>query len=395
MHRSDPHPPADDRRLPGDAPDARAAPAVPFAAPSAAHAAGDVPYLVALAAVDGVGPRRLRDLVTAFGGAAAAWRADAAALERVVPADVAAAVAADRQRRSPQAAMAAVAACGARVIALGDPDYPPLLAATATPPYVLFARGDAALLSAPAVAVVGTRAATAYGRDATWRIVGPLARQGIVIVSGLALGIDAAAHEAALDAGGPTVAVVAGGIDGVYPPRHAALHARIVADGCVVSEVAPGVAPTAGRFPARNRIIAGLALATVVVEAGERSGALITAGCAADEGRDVLAVPGPITGAASRGSHRLLADGAALATSADDVLAVLDLDRRAADADARAGLPDDPAEARLAAELSAAPAAADELGRRTGLDAATVGRALAMLELKGRARSGGGRWTAA
>lgn len=386
MHRSDVRPPADDRS-------SRPAP-LPAAPPAAPHDA-DVPYLVALAAVDGVGPRRLRDLATAFGGAAAAWGAEPAALARVVPAEVAAAIAAAQRTRSPEAAMAAVAACGAQVVVLGDADYPPLLAETATPPYVLFVRGDAAALRAPAVAVVGTRAATAYGREATWRIVAPLARQGVAVVSGLALGIDAAAHEAALEAGGTTVAVVAGGIDGVYPPRHAALHARIVAAGCVVSEYAPGVAPTAGRFPARNRVIAGLALATVVVEAGDQSGALITAGCAADEGRDVLAVPGPITGAASRGTHRLIAAGAALATSADDVLAVLDLDRRAADAVARAGLPDDPAEARLAATLSAVPAAADELGRRTGLDAATVGRALAMLELKGRARSGGGRWTAA
>lgn len=362
---------------------------------AAPPAARDVPYLVALAAVDGVGPRRLRDAVARFGGAAAAWSADEADLARVVTAPVAAAIATARRERSPEAAMAAVAACGARVIALGDGAYPPLLAATATPPYVLFARGDAALLSAPAVAVVGTRAATAYGRDATWRIVGPLARQGIAVVSGLALGIDAAAHEAALDAGGPTVAVVAGGIDGVYPPRHAALHARIVARGCVVSEVAPGVAPTAGRFPARNRIIAGLALATVVVEAGAKSGALITAACAADEGRDVLAVPGPITAAQSHGTHRLIADGAALATSADDVVAVLDLARRADDTAARAGLPDDPAEVRLAAALSTTPADADDLGRRTGLDAAAVGRALAMLELKGRARGSGGRWTTA
>ena len=162
-----------------------------------------------------------------------------------------------------------------------------------------------------------------------------------------------------------------------------------------MSECAPGVEPVAGRFPARNRIIAGLSLACVVVEAGMRSGALITASCALEEGRDVLAVPGPITSDRSHGAHGLISAGAALATSAEDVLAVLDLDRRAADSDARRQLPDDPAEAALVAALSDRPSAADELARRTGLDAATVGGALALLELKGLARQAGGRWTAA
>lgn len=363
--------------------------------PPPARSRDEVAHLVALSAIDGLGPRRLRDAVTRFGGAAGAWTAGADDLAPIVTAPVAARIVEARTSRSPEAALAGVAACGARVIALGDPDYPPLLAQTATPPYVLFVRGDPAQLLGPAVAVVGTRAATAYGRDAAWRIALPLAQQGVVIVSGLALGIDAAAHEAALDVGGRTVAVVAGGIDGVYPPRHARLHARIVDHGCVVSECAPGVAPLAGRFPARNRIIAGLALATVVVEAGARSGALITAACAADEGRDVLAVPGPITSAQSIGAHRLLASGAALAGSADDVLAVLDLDRRADDDEARRSLPGDPAEALLAAALTAIPLAADELARRTGLSAAALGGALALLELKGLAKQGGGRWTAA
>lgn len=364
--------------------------------PPPARSRLEVAHLVALSAIDGLGPRRLRDAVTRFGGAAGAWSASADDLAPIVTAPVAARIVEARAARSPEAALAGVAACGAVVIALGDPAYPPLLAQTATPPYVLFVRGDPAHLLGLAVAVVGTRAATAYGLDAAWRIVGPLARQGVTIVSGLALGIDAAAHEAALEAGGRTVAVVAGGIDGVYPPRHVRLHGRIVdGGGCVVSECAPGVAPLAGRFPARNRIIAGLALATVVVEAGARSGALITAACAADEGRDVLAVPGPITSAQSIGTHRLLASGAALAGSADDVLAVLDLDRRAADDEARLALPGDPAEALLAAALSAVPQAADELARGTGLSAAALGGALALLELKGLAKQGGGRWTAA
>ncbi|MBK6768174.1 MAG: DNA-protecting protein DprA [Ardenticatenales bacterium] len=368
----------------------------PAQAPPSPGRADDMAHIVALVTVDGLGPRRLRDVIARFGSAAAAWRADAADLAPIVTAPVAERLVSLRARRSPEAIMAAVHACGAHVLPLVDPRYPPLLAQTATPPFVLFVRGDIAPLAGPAVAVVGTRAATAYGRDATWRIVAPLARQGIVIVSGLALGIDAAAHDAALEAGGSTVAVVAGGIDGVYPPQHVELHARIIAGGgCVVSECAPGVEPVAGRFPARNRIIAGLSLACVVVEAGMRSGALITASCALEEGRDVLAVPGPITSDRSHGAHGLISAGAALATSAEDVLAVLDLDRRAADSDARRQLPDDPAEAALVAALSDRPSAADELARRTGLDAATVGGALALLELKGLARQAGGRWTAA
>ncbi|GIU95407.1 MAG: DNA polymerase [Gaiellaceae bacterium] len=267
-----------------------------------------------------------------------------------------------------------------RRIRRADPTFPALLAAIHDPPSALFLRGSGSptLLSEPSVAVVGARSCSSYGR-AVGRMLGrELARAGLVVVSGLARGIDGEAHRGALEAGGTTVAVLGCGVDRDYPAAHAELARRICERGLVVSEYEPGVEPAPWRFPARNRIIAGLAQATVVVEARERSGALITADFALEEGREVLAVPGEITSALSAGTNALLRLGATPVTRAEDVLDALGIAPRA---------PSEPevgeTAAALLARLRDGALTGDELARASGLDPAAVSVALVELELAG------------
>lgn len=202
----------------------------------------------------------------------------------------------------------------------GTAGYPRLLSQIDDPPGVLFARGGFEPCDALAVAIVGARHASAYGRRVAHQLAGALARAGCTIISGLARGIDAAAHRGALDAGGRTIAVLGSGVLEIYPPEHAELALEVMRNGAVVSETPPLMEPQAGAFPARNRIISGLCLGTVVVEAADRSGSLITARLAGEQGREVFAVPGPIDSRTSRGCHRLIRDGATLVESVDDVL---------------------------------------------------------------------------
>jgi DNA processing protein len=268
---------------------------------------------------------------------------------------------------------------GIRWVARGDHLFPARLRTIHDPPPGLFIRGTAALavFDAPCVAVVGARACSAYGAAVAAELSRGLARAGVVVVSGLARGIDGAAHRGALETG-RTVAVLGCGVDRDYPRAHRTLAASIAENGLIVSEYPPGVEPTPWRFPARNRIVAGLCDATVVVEARERSGALITADLALDEGREVLAVPGEITSLLSKGTNHLLRLGATPVTCLGDVLAVVGVEpwRPAATA----------LEPRLEAVRAAVadgPAAADELVRKTGLSAGDIAAALAELELVG------------
>jgi len=266
-----------------------------------------------------------------------------------------------------------LAARGLRFVARTAPEFPRLLRAIHDPPPGLFLRGqgNAGLLSRAAVAVVGARACSGYGASVGRSLGRDLARAGLVVVSGMARGIDAEAHRGALEAGGPTVAVLGCGIDRDYPAAHAELARRIAATGLLVSEYAPGVEPAPWRFPARNRIVAGLCGATVVVEARERSGALITADLALEEGREVFTVPGEISSSLSAGTNALLKLGAAPLTAAADVLMFFGIEEAA------------PRE--RAALLDLLPASADELVRRTGLPAAEIAQALVELELVGAA----------
>lgn len=209
---------------------------------------------------------------------------------------------------------------GVEMLLEGTAGYPRLLGQIEDPPGVLFARGCVEPCDALAVAVVGARHATAYGRRVAHQLAGGLARAGYTVVSGLARGIDHAAHRGALDAGGRTIAVLGSGVLEIYPPEHADLAREITGRGAVISEVPPLESPKAGAFPSRNRIVSGLSLGTVVVEAADRSGALITARLAGEQGREVFAVPGPIDARMSRGCHRLIRDGAKLVESVDDIL---------------------------------------------------------------------------
>jgi DNA processing protein len=275
-----------------------------------------------------------------------------------------------------------------------SPDYPSLLAAIHDPPEELWVRGQLALLSAEAVAIVGARAASPYALDIAGSLAFGLARCGLVVVSGMARGVDGAAHRGALEACGSTIAVLGSGVDVPYPVEHAELLSRIAEAGTVVSELPPGTPPLAHHFPLRNRIISGLSRAVVVVEAGDKSGSLITARCALEQGRDVMAVPGNALSGRNRGSHALLKDGAKLVEGVDDILEELGLRRRAVKTvDAgnlfcHNGL-------MLNMQLGET-YGLDDLGAASGLPASELLPLLTELELRGEViRTPGGRFTLA
>ncbi len=281
-------------------------------------------------------------------------------------------------------------ASGLVPVGCDDPRYPPSLRALEDPPVVLFCLGNVALLDLPSVAVVGTRQPTGYGLRVTRRMVRGLVEGGVGIVSGLARGIDAAAHEEALDAAGTTVAVLGTGADVCYPRENARLYARVAADGVVVSEVLPGSPALPGAFPRRNRLVAALADVTLVVEAGAKSGALITAQRAAAIGRAIAAVPGPVDVESARGSNGLLQDGGHVVTGPEDALALLDLTARGRTRVARARQGRTPTdgthpvvEGRILEVLAREGARADELVQHLELPVPEVAAALASLELRG------------
>jgi DNA processing protein len=288
--------------------------------------------------------------------------------------------------------LAELAGRGIRWLPRGSPAFPAALAAVFDPPVGLFVRGegDEALLDRPSIAIVGARSCSPYGASVARGLGRDLAGAGLVVISGMARGVDGEAHRGALDTGGPTVAVLGCGVDRCYPAAHAELAKRIAAHGLIVSEYAPGVEPAPWRFPARNRIIAGLATATIVVEARERSGALITADLALEEGREVFAVPGEISSALSAGTNALLRIGATPLTAAADVLEAFGL----------AAAEPEPQEVSAEAErvlgaLRDGYAAADELARSLSLSPSELAAALAELELAGLVDESAGVYRAA
>ena len=295
------------------------------------------------------------------------------------------ALAADAIRRADEASIAAIPWSAA--------SYPAALTTIVDPPPVLWTRGRAEALSAPAVAIVGSRAASPYGLAVAEQLAADLAANGLVIVSGLARGVDSAAHRGALAAGGVTVAVLGSGVDVIYPPEHAPLAKAIDATGAVISELVPGTSPQQWFFPLRNRIISGLSRAVVVIEASEKSGSLITARCALDQGRDVLAVPGNVLSGRNRGAHALLKDGAKIVECADDILEELGMgagDGRALTPATSATTPRDPI---LDCLVPGEASDLDEISERSGLKTARLLPRLFELELHGRVRRvGGGRF---
>lgn len=284
-------------------------------------------------------------------------------------------------------------------------DYPPLLRELADPPPLLYCHGDPGHLRDPGLAMVGSRNPTHQGRETAEAFAAALSRMGLVITSGLAMGVDAAAHRGALKAGGPTVAVLGCGPDIIYPRSNADIAERIVGQGCLVSEFPPGTGPRRSHFPRRNRIIAALSVGTLVVEAALRSGSLITARLAAEQGREVFAVPGSIHNPLARGCHRLIRAGAKLVESTDDIfeelrsLSLLEPAESTGEATRREAPPadrteSDPAYRSLLEAVDYAPTPMDRIVERSGLTAADVSSMLLMLEMEGRVESApGGRYT--
>lgn len=293
-------------------------------------------------------------------------------------------------RADPAALRRRLRACGGRMLAHGDPGYPGGLTRLPDPPAALFVRGS--LPEGPAVTVVGARRCSEYGREIAAAIAQGLAAVGVAIVSGAAFGIDAASHRGALSARGPTVAVLGSGVDVPTPERNRGLIERIAERGAVVSEYAPGQGALPARFPARNRILAALARAVLVVEGTARSGALITARHAVDVGVDVLAVPGTVTSPYSEAPNALIRDGAGLVRSAADVLGAIDWDPLAIPTGGpdAAGVGED--EGRVLAAVGGAPMTLDAVARRLGRPTGEVLVVLVRLELRGLVRAVGGRW---
>jgi DNA processing protein len=278
---------------------------------------------------------------------------------------------------------------GIRVVTREDPDYPARLKEIDQAPPVLYLRGELRPEDGWAVAIVGTRRVTVYGRQVAEEIAACLAANGVVVVSGLARGVDAIAHDAALKAGGRTYAVLGSGVDRIYPPEHTRLAERIIAQGAVISDYPPGTPPDGVNFPPRNRIISGLSTAVVVIEAGETSGALITASFAGDQGRDVFAVPGNIHAPQSIGTNRLIQQGAHPLLKPEDLLEELDLLQVPQKRAARTILPADAVEAQLYAWLGSEPIHVDEIRTLSGLPIEIVSATLTVMELKGMVRQVG------
>jgi len=351
----------------------------------------DQRYWIGFNRIKGIGAIRFRRLLDAFGDLETAWKASPAALRhagldrRAIESLVAA-----RAQVDLDAELRRLEQSGAGLITWEDASYPRNLLNIAQPPPVLYVKGTLLPADEWAVALVGTRHASTYGREVARELASGLAASGVTVVSGLARGVDVAAHRAALEAGGRTIAVLGSGVDNIYPPEHAGVAEAIAKAGAVVSDYALGTPPEAANFPPRNRIISGLAKGVVIVEAGEVSGALITADFAAEQGRDVFAVPGNIHQRTSLGANKLIQQGAKMVTGVADVLEELNLALVTEQRTARAALPADATEQRLLACLSAEPVHIDELGVQMGLPIAQVSGALELMELKGMVRQVGG-----
>jgi DNA processing protein len=346
----------------------------------------DHPYWLGFSLVPEIGLKRFNLLLQGFDTLRSAWHADAPTLRRCgLDGRALANLIAFRERVDLAGEMAKIERVGARLLTLNDPDYPPLLKTINGAPPLLYVRGTLSPDDALAVSLVGTRKATVYGREAAAYLSKELAANGVTVISGLAHGIDAAAHRAALDAGGRTLAVLGCGIDQLYPRDHVPLAKDILTRGAILSEFPIGTPPEAGNFPRRNRIISGLALGVVVVEAPDKSGALITASFAAEQGRDVFAVPGSIFSPSSAGANRLIQDGAKPVLSVKDILGEINVTYR--NLSTRDFAPNfDPAdenEAALLTHLSAEPIHIDDLVRLSGLSTPTAVSTLTLLELKG------------
>lgn len=345
----------------------------------------DARYWVGLSLIPQIGPAKARRLLDHFGDLAVAWRASAldlaaAGLDRRALENVLAA----RPKIDLDAEMERIARAGVRVLVWDDPDYPHLLSQIPAPPFALYVKGELTPADEWAIAIVGTRRASTYGREVTRQIASELVRNHITIVSGLARGIDAEAHRTALEAGGRTLAVLGSGVDVIYPSEHIKLAQQIAENGALISEYPLGTKPEAGNFPPRNRIISGMSLGSLIVEGDKNTGARITIEDALEQNRETFAVPGSIFRRESLGPNAMIQRGEAkLVMCAADILEELNLTMVEQQQQVRAALPANEIESALLRHLSADPVHIDELGREAGLPIATVSSTLALMELKG------------
>ncbi len=353
----------------------------------------DLLPLLTLNATKGIGTVLLSRLLARFGSAEAATRASEADLQEVrgVRPSLARGIREARESGAGEKDLALAEKLGARVIAREDEGYPALLRQTADPPILLYVQGTLTADETLALAVVGTRQPTPYGEQTATRLAQEMSRRGVTIVSGLARGIDTFAHQGALNAKGRTIAVLGSGLGHVYPPENQGLARKIAASGAVLSEMPCTTGPDARNFPRRNRIVSGLSLGVIVIEAPEKSGAIITCDWALEQGREVFAVPGKIDSPASGGCHKLLQQGAKLVTKVEDIFEELGPYRalvRPAEAAAAAVKEELDANQQAVMELLESEAKElDELIEGTALPAATVSATLLMLEMKGLARA--------
>lgn len=354
----------------------------------------DLEYLNALNKIEGVGPKRMRQLMTFFASPQAIWEAD---LQKLIQSGIGNAIAqkisSQKSGINPEAEWQRLEKENVRMILETDEEYPLLLKEIPTAPYILYMKGEMDL-NAPMISIVGSRKYTAYGSQVAYALAKELAQAGITVVSGMAFGIDSIAHRGALDAGGKTIAVLGDSLDekNIYPASNLNLSREIAGSGCLLSDFpieTPAGIP--GNFPARNRIIAGLSLGTLVIEAGEKSGTLITANLALEFNRDVFAVPGPIFSPQSFGTNNLIKNGAKVVTSIKDILEELNLEEVHKKSFAPAKIPTSQEEEKILQMLSTDPLHIDNISKLSKLGTATVASTLSMMEIKGWVKNIGGQ----
>lgn len=347
-------------------------------------------YWVGFNLVKGIGPARFRVLLDKFEDAEKAWQAPRKELEDIgLHPKLIDNLLLVKQSAVLEHTWEKIQQAGFNVFTWDDLDYPRSLKEIDQSPPVIYVLGNLQEEDHPAIAIVGTRRITQYGRQVTKELATELAIRGVTVVSGLARGVDAAAHQAALEAGGRTLAVLGSGIDQIYPPEHRKMAEKIRENGAVISDYPPGTMPEAVNFPPRNRIISGLSKAVVIVEAGSKSGALITAAYAADQGREVYAVPGNLFAPQSIGTNSLIREGAQVYLNPKDFIESLELSQNLDFNNVRAVLPTNATEAQLFALLGREPLHVDEIRLQSGLPVEVVSSSLTMMELKGMVRQVG------
>lgn len=351
----------------------------------------DLPYWIAFNVFVGIGPQRFKVLLDYFGTAQKAYEAKDEIWQKIgLPSNLVTSFLTFRHKFDPQKFLEQVQKKEIKILTLKDKAYPELLKQISDAPPVLYIKGELLTQDSLAIGVVGTRKISSYGREVTEILTRDLVVNGLTIVSGMARGVDSLAHKTAIEAGGRTIAVLGCGVDLVYPPENKALYEQIICSGAVVSEVPPGQYVARGIFPARNRIISGLSLGVLVTEGAEDSGSLISAKDAANQGREVFAVPGPITSYLSAAPSMLIKNGAKLVYNVSDILDELDIKSKVKSQKAKEVIPENPDEEKILKILADGQVHIDNLVRISGMETGKVSSLLTLMEIKGKVKNLGG-----